>query len=411
MFTDFFDSGDIIQSAGRWGTPQYLYSAGRIRHQFTRLTETFSGFPHRIFYAMKANPSPAVLGIIRGLGGGVDTVSPAELLLALKVGFDPKEILFTSNNMTDAEMELAGDTGVVFVIDSLSRLEAYGCRYPGRDVILRFNTLVTAGEDGKIQTATPDSKFGLLAGEQPEALSLCRRYGLRVKALHVHTGSGIKEAEFLLRSMEVLTELADPRDYPDLTAFDFGGGFTVPYRPAEKETDLDLIRDRSTDFHGRLTALWGRPLEFHFEPGKFLTADMGLYLIRVNTVKQRQGRLIAGTDGSFTHLIRPQLYGAYHPVLNLSNPDGVPCRTDVAGNICETGDLFCRDREIPEVRPGDLLAVTHAGGYVRAMASYYNLRPLPTEVLADKEASPVLRLIRQALSPGELARRIWEGEL
>lgn len=403
---NFPDRGELERAAAEWGTPQYLYSAERIRERFGRLDRCFGTIPHRIFYAVKANPCPAVLETIRASGGGVDTVSPAELFLALKAGFPPERILFTVNNMTDAEMELAAGTGVTFVIDSLTRLERFGRRCPGRELLLRYNTLVRAGEDEKIQTATPGSKFGLLPAEQGEALSLCRRYGLKVIGLHVHTGSGIHDAGQLLASMEALTAVGRPEDYPELRVFDFGGGFTIPYRPEETETDLELIGRELAPFYRSLSERWQRPLSFWIEPGKYLTADAGLYLVRVNTVKRREGRLIAGTDGSFTQLIRPQLYGAYHPLLNLTRPEAEPVATDVAGNICETGDLFCRDRMIPEVREGDLLAVTHAGAYVRAMASCYNLRPLPAEVLFNGGA---VRLLRRALSPEELAERVWGG--
>ncbi len=384
-------------------TPFYMYDMNYIINKYERLKKCFPYDGVRIFYAMKANFNPHILRIMKEHSFCLDTVSPAEVILARKIGFDAKNILFTANNMTDAEMQVVKEQGVLFNIDSLYRLEAYGKAYPGSDVCIRINPDVVAGENDKVATGGDLSKFGILLGDVDKAVAIAREYKLRIVGVHEHTGSGISDTGKVFKSMQNLLSVINPTDFPDLEFVDFGGGFKVPYEPDEKENDYEEFGAKALTLFKEHCERYGKALNLYFEPGKFTVADSACMVVQANTVKNNKGRLIVGTDSGFPHLIRPVLYGAYHHVVNLSNPQGEVKVYDVYGNTCESGDCFAMQRELPEIRPGDYLAIMNAGAYCRSMASEYNLRPLPAEyVLYDEEVLTA----KKKLTHEELASRV-----
>ncbi len=384
-------------------TPYYVYDMNYIVKKYERLKKCFPYEGVRIFYAMKANFNPQMLRIMKEHGFCLDTVSPAEVILARKIGFAPENIMFTANNMTDDEMQVVHEQGVLFNIDSLYRLEEYGKAYPGDGVCLRINPDVIAGETANVATAGDLSKFGILLGDVQKAIEITRKYGLKVVGLHEHTGSGIADTGKVFESMKNLLAIVNPQDFPDLEFVDFGGGFKVPYEPGEKENDYEEFGKKAVELFKEHCARYGKELKLYFEPGKFTVADGGCMILQANTVKNNKGRLIVGTNSGFPHLIRPVLYGAYHHVVNLSNPNGEVKLYDVYGNTCESGDCFAMQRELPEIRPGDYLAIMNAGAYCRSMASEYNLRPLPAEYLIYNEE--VLQT-KKKLTHEELAERL-----
>ncbi len=401
----FMQSKSLKEICGNFETPFYIYDASYILDQYKKLKESFKWDKTEIFYAMKANYNPHILGIMRDNGFNIDTVSPAEVLLALKLGFDKSKILFTANNMTDYEMEIVKQTGVLFNIDSLPRLEAYGRRYPGTEVSLRINPDVIAGETDKVQTAGDLSKFGILIDDVPKAIAIAREYNIKIIGLHEHTGSGISETDKVFQSMQNIMKIANHIDFPDLEFVDFGGGFKVKYKPDEPEIDYVAFGKRTDELFEAFCNRYGRRLKMYFEPGKYTIADSACMVVQVNTVKNNKGRLIVGTNSGFPHLIRPVLYDAYHHVVNISNPQGTPIKYDIYGNTCESGDLFAGDREIQEIRVGDYLAIMNAGGYCRSMASEYNLRPLPSEyIIYDGD----IITSKKKLTHLELAERIMK---
>lgn len=383
--------------------PSYIYDMNYILDKYQKFIKCFDVDNLQVFYAMKANYNPHILRIMKENGLGLDAVSPAEVLLGLKLGFDPKKILFTGNNMTDEEMDIIHNEGVLFIIDSLSRLEEYGKSYPGSKVGLRINPDVVAGETPMVQTAGDLSKFGILMSDVPKAIAISKKYNIHIIGLHEHTGSGISDLDKVIEGMKSLIGIAKPEDFPDLEFIDFGGGFKVPYSSEDVEIDYVEFGKRTTDLFKELCNLYQRDLSLYFEPGKYLVADSGAYLVQVNTIKDNRGRLIVGTNGSFTQLIRPMLYDAYHHIVNLSNPEGSPERYDVYGNICESTDCFAFEREIPKIRVGDYLAIMNAGGYCRSMASEYNLRPFPSEYLLYNDD---LITNKKSLTPSDLAERV-----
>lgn len=384
-------------------TPFYIYDMNYIIQKYERLKKCFPYEGVRVFYAMKANFNPHILRIMKENDFCLDTVSPAEVILAKKIGFDCKNILFTANNMTDAEMQVVKEQGVLFNIDSLYRLEAYGKAYPGSEVCLRINPDVIAGETANVATAGDLSKFGILLGDVQKAVQIARDYQLKIVGLHEHTGSGISDTGKVFESMQNLLAIVNPTDFPDLEFIDFGGGFKVPYEPDEKENDYESFGVKALELFKECCTQYGKELKLYFEPGKFTVADSGCMVVQVNTVKNNKGRLIVGTDSGFPHLIRPVLYGAYHHVVNLSNPQGEEKLYDVYGNTCESGDCFAMQRPLPEIRPGDYLAIMNAGAYCRSMASEYNLRPLPAEYVVYN--GDVITA-KKKLTHEELAERI-----
>ncbi|QXD16003.1 diaminopimelate decarboxylase [Rhodocaloribacter litoris] len=403
-----FEPERLLHVARTFGTPTYVYSEAVVRRQIDRLRTHLAGLPLRLLYAMKANASPALLRLMRDEGLGIDAVSPGELEVALRTGFPPDRILFSANNMTDEEMHLAHGKGVLLNIGELSRLERYGRAYPGAEVCVRLNPQVGAGHHEHVITAGERSKFGIPVARLDEVRAVVARHGLRLVGLHQHIGSGILSAEVLWQAVRVLLDAA--RSFSGLRFLNFGGGLGIPYRPDEAPLDFDRFQQLIVDpLRAYLAEHPSKGMACWFEPGRFLVAEAGVLLMRVNTLKEANGRWFAGTDSGMSHLVRPAIYGAYHALFNLSNPAG-PLRTyDVVGNICESADHFARDREVQEIREGDVLAVLDAGAYGMSMASHYNLRALPAEVFlpAGPEAPPVL--LRRRRTPQEVAEA-WLAE-
>ncbi|MBN2627683.1 MAG: diaminopimelate decarboxylase [Spirochaetales bacterium] len=401
--------GDIIKAAEQFGTPLYLYDGATIKERIGELRR-FLPLPElQFFYAMKANNNPHILSLMEKEGIGIDAVSEAEVLMALACGFSPDRIIYTANHITDGEMKRVHETGVLMNIGSLSRLEKYGRTFPGSRVCLRFNPDVVAGEFDKIKTGGPLTKFGILIEEAPRVREIADRYQLKIVGLHKHTGSGIADADLYLESMSRITALALGGLFPHLDFLDFGGGFKVPCEESEVPLDYDSFGKRITRLFSDFMESYGKPVRLFFEPGKYLIAEAGLLVIRVNTLKRNRERLIAGTDSGFPQLIRPAFYGAYHSIVNLSHREGDKKVYDITGNICESGDIFARDREIEEIREGDYLALLNGGAYCYAMGSTYNMRPLPAEALVEEDGS--MRLIRRRTSPADLVRTIQEEAL
>ena len=398
------DDVTLLELAREFGTPLYVYDGSLILKRYDELHQFIKWPKLKIFYSMKANYSVAILELLNRRGAHLDTVSPSEVHLALKVGYPKHRILFTANNLTDEEMEEVQETGVLFTIGSLSRLRKYGNSYPGTRICLRFNPDVVAGEHSNIQTGGDITKFGILMDDVSEVRQIVQEYRLEVVGLHEHTGSGIAEKEKVYQSMRNLLGLG--KHFPNLEFVDFGGGFKVPYEPDERRMDYERFGAKLAEIFSDFCREYGRELEMYFEPGKYIVAESGYLIVQVNTLKNNRGRLIAGTNSGFPQLIRPMFYDAYHHIINLSNPNGSKKNYDVCGNICETGDLFAEQRELPEIREGDCLAILNAGAYCYSMGGIYNLHPMPTEVTVSDGTR---RIVTRRLTNEELADNILDG--
>ncbi|MFA7419968.1 MAG: diaminopimelate decarboxylase [Melioribacteraceae bacterium] len=396
----------FLKYGKKYGTPLYIYDGDLIITRYKGLYDYIKWPKLKILYAMKANYNVGILNLLKKNNAYLDTVSPGEVQLALKLGFKKDDILFTSNNITDEEMHEVKKTGVLFNIGSLSRLKKLGSVYPGSEVCLRFNPDVYAGENKHVQTAGAVTKFGILLSQVNEVVKIAKKYKLKIVGIHEHTGSGIGQTEKVFQSMTNILAIAKRKDFPDLRFVDFGGGFKVNYRPESHKIDYANFGKKITSIFEAFCEEYGKELEMYFEPGKYIVAESGYLMIEVNTIKNNRGRLIAGTNSGFNHLIRPLLYEAYHHIENISNPKGKKYIYDVCGNICETGDCFAQQRELPEIREGDKLIIKNAGAYCYSMGSIYNLRSMPSELIIINGQE---LLVTKKLSNTELAESIYDS--
>lgn len=371
----------LLSAAKKYGTPLFVYDGDLVLERYHDLFRFLPDPALRIHYALKANFNAGILHILRDAGSGIDAVSPGEVQYALRLGFAPEKIIYTANNMTDAEFDKVQKLGVLMNIGSLSRLAKVAKNYPGTRLCLRFNPDVCDGDSIHTMTAGALTKFGILLDDVEKVKELVKAGNLHVVGLHEHTGSGLQHAESVLAAMDKLMSIATRDNFPELEFLDFGGGFKVPYRPDESEIDYPLMGKQIVEKFAAFRAAYGRDLKMLFEPGKFLAAQCGHLLVEVNTIKRNRERLIAGCNSGFPQLIRPMLYGAYHQIDNLSNPDGKTATYDICGNICETGDRFAEQREMPEIREYDILDIRNAGAYCYSMGGIYNLRSMPGEIV------------------------------
>lgn len=388
-----------------YGTPTYVYDIDLIKERYQYFQAAFPWPKLTICYAMKANYNPTVLRTIHSLGAFIDAVSPGDLYMAMKCGFDVSQIIYTANNMKDSEVDEVMETGVLMNIGSLSRLEKYALKYPRTRLCLRFNPDVVDGEHDKIKTGGDLTKFGILLEDVDKVLKIVRNNGLKIVGLHEHTGSGLIKPDSILNSMKNIMSIATKTNFPDLEFLDFGGGFKVPYGPDEREIDYKLMGQDVITLFSEFCDAYGKKIGLYFEPGKFLTAKAGRLLVEVNTIKTNRRKTICGTDSGFPQLIRPMFYDAYHHIDNISNPDGEKMEYDICGNICETGDLFAKNRLISEIREKDLLSINDAGAYCYSMGGVYNLRPMPAEVVVE---NGWIRLSRRRKTSKELICSILE---
>ncbi|MBK6755153.1 MAG: diaminopimelate decarboxylase [Flavobacteriales bacterium] len=371
------------------GTPVYVYDAGIIDRQVHRLRAAFTDIPLRVLYACKALTNMTVLRHMRTLGCGLDAVSIQEVEIGLRAGFLPKEILFTPNMVAYSEYQRAVELGVMINIDSLSVLEHFGHDFGDRvPVCIRFNPHIMAGGNERISTGHIDSKFGISIHQLRHVERVLATTGLRVNGLHMHTGSDILDAEVFLQGAEIILEIAG--SFPSITFLDLGSGFKVPYKPDDIGTDIEDLGKQLGERLARFNAERTTPVEVWFEPGKFLVSEAGVLLVRVDQVKHTTATVFAGVDSGLNHSIRPMLYGSYHGIVNVSSPEGKPRIYTVAGYICET-DTFAWDRKLAEVHEGDLLAFLNAGAYGYSMASNYNSRPRPPEILVKDGKAQLIR--------------------
>jgi len=399
------DFKKLLECSKEYNTPLYVYDGDLIKKRYHDLKRYIPWKKLKIYYAMKANYNVAILRLLKEEGAYIDAVSPGDIEMALAARFAPERIMFTANRITDEEMDYVKHTGVLFNIGSLSRLEKFGEKYPGSEICIRFNPMVIAGENEKVRTGGESSKFGIFLKDKTKVLEISNRYKLKIVGVHEHTGSGIPETVQMMQGMKNILNILNKVEFPDLKFVDFGGGFKVPYLPDETMTDYSKFGKEVIEIFSEFCKRYGKELEMYFEPGKFLVAESGHLIVKITDIKHNPHKLFAGTDSGFPQLIRPMFYQAYHHIENLSNPKGKLIKYDVIGNICESGDCFATDRELPEIREGDILDIQNAGAYCYSMGGVYNLRPMPAEVLIVNGKE---KLIRKRLTHKELVKKIIE---
>jgi diaminopimelate decarboxylase len=380
---------DLITIVEQYGAPVYVYDANTIIAQYTRLKNAFNPIDVKIKYACKALNNSAILKLLKSVGSGLDTVSINEVKLGLHAGFLPHEIIFTPNCVSIEEIQEAVSLGVHINIDNISILEQFGAIY-GNTVpcCIRLNPHILAGGNNKISTGHIDSKFGISVYQLRHVLRIVESQKIKVNGLHMHTGSDILDAGVFLQGAEILFDAAI--QFKDLSFIDFGSGFKVAYKEGDITTDIEELGQSIVTRFLAFCKDYGRDLELWFEPGKFLVSEAGVFLAKVNVLKQTTATVFAGVDSGLNHLIRPMLYDSYHHILNISNPSGKERIYTVVGYICET-DTFGWDRKINEIREGDILCFKNAGAYGFTMSSNYNARFRPAEVLLHQGEAKLIR--------------------
>jgi diaminopimelate decarboxylase len=427
----FIGGVGVSELAGEFGTPLYVYEEDIIKERFRSFRDAITYRPLRLLYACKANSNLEVMRTLIEEGCGIDATSPGEVYFAVEAGCKPENILLTGSNMTDAGMAMVRHYGVMINIDSVAQLERYGKAYPGTGCSLRINPEVGAGAHEHVVTGGPNVKFGIMHDRLSEALGIAKLHRLKIAGAHMHIGSNILDHAPFIEAVRVF--LKSVRLLPDLKFVDLGGGFGIPYSPGQKPADLkqfgeavsglfaSFCRDYGSagstrgrenrskrngenvqyperENHPGGTATSKRPpagagsgLTLVFENGRYYVAEAGHLLVRVVDVKKTRTHVFVGTDSGFTHLVRPALYEAYHGIVNCTNPGRKAIEVSVVGNICETGDYFARHRMVPEPLPGDILSIENAGAYCYSMASPYNARPRPAEVMVSAGEARIVR--------------------
>lgn len=360
------------------GSPLYVYDADQIKQNYKQFTAAFKVKQLKVHYACKALNNQAVLKLFKSMGSGLDCVSINEVRLGLLAGFLPEEILFTPNNVSVDEYEEAIGLGVKINVDNLYVLEYMGMNHQDLPIYIRINPHLMAGGNQNISVGHIDSKFGISIHQVPNIERIVKKLGINVAGIHVHTGSDILDADIFIKAAELVFSVVERFD--TVTHIDFGSGFKVAYKEDDLYTDIDAFGKKFSKSFNAFCEKQGKDYTLEFEPGKFMVSNAGYFLAKANLIKQTTSCTFVGVDSGFNHLIRPMFYNSYHQIINASNPQGEHKVYNVVGYICET-DSFASDRIITEVRKGDLLVFKNAGAYCFTMASNYNSRFRPAEVL------------------------------
>lgn len=394
--TDFFKGNNPEAIASEYGTPVYVYNEEIIRKSMETVEGVITKYPYTANYSVKANTNIEILKLALEEGLNCDAMSPGEITLLLKAGFPPEKIFFVSNNVAAEEMQFAIDKGVIVSLDSLDQLDRFGQINPGGRCAVRINPGVGAGHSEKVITAGKKTKFAIAEEDIDKIFEIVDKYDLKIVGINQHIGSGFLDPKPYIDAVTNLLRIADRFD--NLEFIDFGGGYGIPYHKLDDEKPFPM-----EDFKVKLEPVldefvqrYGKTPLFKSEPGRYCVAEGSVILSRVQAIKVNAGIKYVGCDTGMNTLIRPAMYDSYHDIEVIR--DGKVVDRDgnndmetvnVSGPICETGDLIAKVRLLPKAKTGDLLAILDTGAYGYAMASSYNSRPRPAEVMITKEGKVV----------------------
>jgi diaminopimelate decarboxylase len=376
----FIQDLEVLEVCKQFGTPLYVYDGEKIAQQVDSLKQAFSDVNLKIKYACKANTNISILKLMNRLGVELDVVSPQEMYLGLHSGFDSSQITFTSSGVSFDEIEEAVNNKVLVNIDNLPTLKLFGQKYGNSvPVMLRIRPNVIGGGNIKIMTGHKDSKFGIAIEQKEQILSIVSQFDIDVIGLHQHTGSDIKDGNTFVNAASVMLDLAF--SFPNLKFMDFGGGFKVAYKEGDVSTNMQDLGKKLTKSFKDFCSKYGKELELWFEPGKYLVSESGYLFASANVVKENPNKTLIGLNTGLNHLIRPMMYDAYHEVINVSKPNKEASKMyDIVGYMCETDDI-AKERNMPSANQNDVFCILNAGAYGFTMASNYNSRFKPAEVL------------------------------
>jgi diaminopimelate decarboxylase len=401
---------DLDSVAEKFGTPLYVYSAGTILDHYTRLDSALTPLDHLIYYAVKANSNRAILKLLADAGAGFDIVSAGELYRVLKAGGDPRKCTFAGVGKSREEIEYALEQGVCsFNVESEAELEqinhiagAKGTRAP---IALRVNPDVDPHTHQYVSTGSGENKFGIAVDDIIAVYERASKMrNVEIVGVQMHIGSQITEAEPFASAIEKVAPMVrELKSKYRIKFFSIGGGMGIVYRRALEsgsgkwwhdhggEVSAFSIRDYAEAIMPRLRELGVRIL---VEPGRFLVGNAGVLLTRVRYIKKSEAKKFVIVDAGMNDLIRPALYQSYHEIVPVNEPSmrmSEKEKIDIVGPVCESGDFFALDREMPVLNEGDVLAIMSAGAYGFVMASNYNSRSLPAEVLVRGDKFALIR--------------------
>ncbi|MCR5508246.1 MAG: diaminopimelate decarboxylase [Lachnospiraceae bacterium] len=396
---DYFKGNDPEELAKKFGTPLYVYNEDIIRDRMTKVANVITKYPYRANYSCKTNTNLSVLKIAIETGLNADAMSEGEMRMLLKAGFTPDRIFYVCNNVSADEMKFAIDNGITVSLDSLDQLKLFGSINRGGSCSVRINPGVGAGHHEKVVTAGKKTKFGISEEDIDSIFKIAAEYDLKITGINQHVGSQFLDPAPFLAAVDNLLRIA--MRFKDLEFIDFGGGYGIPYHKLddEKEFDMDQFSREFTAKLDRFVAEYGSAPLFKSEPGRFCVAEGGVILGRVYSIKENSGIKYVGTDVGMNVLVRPSMYDSWHDIEIIRNgsvvgrEDGLMEKVTVCGNICESGDVLCKDRELPVVKDDDLICVLDAGAYGYSMCSSYNTRLRPAEVLITSDGTA--KLIRR----------------
>ncbi len=397
---NFWEGQDPVALAEKYGTPLYVTNE-RILRQRCRDLKHLVTYPNFVVdYSAKANCGLAFLQVVRSEGLEVDAMSPGEIYMEKKAGFHADQIFYICNNVSAEEMEYAVKEGVVVSVDSLSQLEQFGQIAPGHEVAVRFNPGVGAGHHEKVVTAGKKTKFGIEPKYVPQVKELLEKYDLKLIGINQHIGSLFMTGEAFVASIAALFEIA--KQFKGLRFVDMGGGFGIPYKKEFDEAPLDLKELGQTIDKAlyKFAEEYGEQITLRIEPGRYISAESNVILSTVHSVKHNHDKKFVGCDCGFNVLQRPIMYDSYHGVevyRGTEEPSEQTETVTIVGNICESGDILAKDRELPEIRKGDVLGILDAGAYGFTMASNYNNRLRPAEIMIRENGQVVLTREREVL--------------
>ncbi len=377
----------------KFGSPLYVYNEAVLRERCRDLVGVCKTKGLHINYSAKANANPHLLKIIREEGCLVDAMSPGELYLDLKAGYKPDEILYVCNNVSPEEMKNALEKGVLVSVDSLMQVEQLCRLNRGGKIMVRFNPGIGAGHSAKVVTGGKETKFGVDPEKLPQLLEILDRYGVTLAGINHHIGSLFMEGESYIEAAKVLLDLALKLPcFEKLELIDFGGGFGIPYHKYENQARFDL--ETFSRLLNETLSGWAKAHNYHgkfyLEPGRYIAAECGVVLGTVYNTKTNGTKPYVGTDLGFNVLARPMLYDSFHDVeiyRNNAQENMEELEQTIVGNICESGDIIAKNRVLPVLREGDIVAMLDAGAYGFSMSSNYTQRLRPAEVLIQKDGT------------------------
>ena len=399
--TNFYNGNNPFDLINKYGSPLYVYNEKILREKIRDMKNLVSYENFIVNYSAKANSNLAILQIANEEGVHIDAMSPGEIFVEMKAGFSPAKIFYISNNVSNEEMQYAIDNDIIISVDSISQLKQYGKLNPNGKVCARFNGGIGAGHHEKVITAGKNTKFGIQLSEIDELKNILDEYNLTLIGINQHIGSLFMDGEKYIQGVLAILEVA--KNFDNLEFIDLGGGFGIPYNKLEdnySSLDLASLGSKLSKILNNFAEEYGKKLTFKIEPGRYIAAECGVILGTVHSIKNNGNTKYVGTDIGFNVLARPVMYDSHHDIevyrkseIKSENIEPVT----VVGNICETGDIIAKDRLLPNIIEGDILAVLDAGAYGHVMSSNYNNRLRPAEVLIRENGEAILIRKRDSL--------------